>query len=92
MRRDHKNFDGKARLAIQDVVRKAWHSIAPNAGGKLDAIPLRVFTDLNHCRFEGSEVACAEPPSLLLVVRDVLKVFNPRRLTEEEAHLSKACA
>ena len=29
---------------------------------------------------------------LLLVVGDVFKVFNPRRLTEEVAHLSKAWA
>lgn len=59
---------------------------------KLDAIPLWVIADLNHCRFKGSEVACAEPTSLLLVVGDVLKVFNPRRLIEEVTHLSKACA
>lgn len=34
MRRNHKNLDVSARYAIENVVRKAWHSIAPNAGTK----------------------------------------------------------
>ena len=92
MRRDHKNLDVSARLPIEDIVRKARHSIAPNTGSKLDAIPLWIFADLDHCRFKGGEVACAESPSLFFVVGDVLKVFNPRRLIEEVGHLSKACA
>lgn len=92
MRRDHKNLNVRARLAIEDVVRKPRHSIAPNTGGKLHAVPLRIFTNLDHRCVEGSEIPCAEPGPLLLVVCDVLKVFNPRRITEEVTHLSKAWA
>ena len=92
MRCNHKNLDVTAREAIENVVRKARHSIAPNAGSKLGTIPLRVLTDLDHCSFEGSEVPRAESPSLFFVVGDVLKVFCPSRLVEEVAHLSKACA
>ena len=92
MGRDHKILDVGARKAKEDVVRKSRHSIAPNAGSKLDAVSLWVFTDLDHCRFKGSEVACTESPSLFFVLGDVLKMFNPRRLIEEVGHLSKACA
>ena len=92
MGRDHKNLDVNARQAIENVVRKSGHSMSPYAGSKLDAISLWVFTNLDHCRFKGSEVACTESPSLFFVVGDVLKVFNPRRLIEEVGHLSKACA
>ena len=92
MRRNNKNLHIGASLAIEDVVGKAQYSIKPNARGKLDTIPLRVFTDLDHRRLKGSKVAGAESRSLLLVVGDVLKVFNPCCLTEEVAHLSKAWA
>ena len=92
MWRNNKNLNIVASLAIDDVVGKAQYSIKPNAGGKLHPIPLRVLTDLDHCRFKGSKVAGAESMSLLLVVGDVFKVFNPRRLAEEVAHFSKAWA
>ena len=52
----------------------------------------RVRTDLDHCRVKGSKVAGAESVSLFLVIGDVFKVFNPRRLAEEVAHFSKAWA
>ena len=68
------------------------YSMASNPGRMLDAISLRVFADLHHRRFKGREVACAETPPLLLVVGDMLKVFDPRRLIEEVTHLSKVCA
>jgi hypothetical protein len=92
MWRNHENFDVRAGLAIEDVVRKTRHSIATNAGSKLNAIPLRIFTNFDHCRFKSGKVARAESWSLLLVVGNVLKVFSPCCLIEEVAHLSKACA
>lgn len=80
---DHKYLDVNARLAIEDVVRKARYPISPNARGKLDAISPRVLTDFDHCRLKGSKIARAKSGSPLLVVSDVFKVFNPRRLTEK---------
>ena len=92
MRGDNKNLNDAARLTIENVVRKARYSITPNTWGKLNTIPLWVFTDLDHCRLESSKISHAESRSTLFVVGDVLKMFNPRRLTEEVAHLSKAWA
>ena len=92
MRRDYKNLNVRARLAIKDVVRKSRRSKAPNTGSMLHAVPLGVFTHLDHRCVEGSEIPCPEPGPLLLVVGNVLKVFNPRRVTEEVTHLSKAWA
>lgn len=92
MRGHHKNLNVYACEAIENVVGEARHSVAPYAGGKLDSISLWVLTDLGHCHIKRSEVARTEPPSLGLVVRDVFKMFYPRRFAEEVAHLSKACA
>ena len=92
MWRNNKNLNIVASLAVEDVVGKAQYSIKPNAGGKLHPIPLRVLTDLDHCHLEGSKIAGAESMSLFLVIGYVLKVFNPRCLTEEVAHFSKAWA
>lgn len=92
VRRDHKNLNVRVQLAVENVVREARHSIAPNTRRKFNAISVRVFANLDHGRFKGSKIACAKARPLLLVVGDVLKVFNPRRLTEKVAHLSKDCA
>jgi hypothetical protein len=92
MRRNNENLYFVASLAIEDVVGKAQYSMKPNARCKLDTIPLWVLTDLDHSRLKGSKVAGAQSMSLLLVISDVLKVFNPRCVTEEVAHLSKAWA
>ena len=54
---NNKNFDFCARLAIEDVLWKPWHTIAANAGNKFNAIPLWVFADLDHRRFKRREVA-----------------------------------
>ena len=64
--------------------------MSPNTGWKLDAITLRVLTDLDHCDIKRSEVACAESGSTLFVESDVLEVFNPRRLTEESSSLEQS--
>ena len=77
MRRDYKNLNVRARLAIEDVVRKSRHSKTPNTWRMLHTVPLRVFTNLDHRRVEGSEIPCPKAGPLLLVVGDVLKVFNP---------------
>lgn len=77
MRRDHKNLNVRVQLAVENVVREARHSIAPNTRRNFNAIPLRVFANLDHGRLEGSKVARAKARPLLLVVGDVLKVFNP---------------
>jgi hypothetical protein len=92
MRCNHENLDVTACQPIENVVRKAWHPVAPNARGKLDTIPLRVLTDLDHCSIEGGEVTCPQSPSLFFIVGDVLKVFYPSRIAEEIAHLSRAWA
>ena len=118
MRRNNKNLNIVASLAIDDVVGKAQYSIKPNARGKLRflgseskfaqpkagpegsvlcteaklASDPNNRTNLDHCHLEGSKIAGAESMSLFLVIGDVLKVFNPRCLTEEVAHFSKAWA
>ena len=92
VRRDNKNLNVSAQLAIEDIERKSRYSIAPNARWKLHWIHLRVFTNLDHCSVKGGQVAFTEPTTLLLVVRDVLKVFNPCRLSKRVTHLSRAWA
>ena len=87
---DDKNLNVHARLPIEDVVWESRHSIAPNLGRKLDTIALRGLTNLDHCGIKRGEITPTESRLTSLVVGNVLKVFNSRRLSEEITHLSRA--
>ncbi len=86
------NFYLGTHHAIQDVERKPRHTKTPDARRKLNAIPARRFTHMNHCRIERSQVMGTETSLTIFIVGNVLQVFNPRRLMEEVIHFSRASA
>ena len=90
MRRDHEHFDVRTRPAIENAVGKARYSIPPNTGRKFDAIPVRIFTDLDHRSLESRKITRAQADALRFVVGDVLKMLNARHLNEEVTHFSNA--
>ena len=87
-----KNFNVRVRPPIQDVVRKAWYSIAADTGRKLDSVAVWSFTDPDHCRVESGQITRPESRLASLIVGHVLKVLSSRGLVKEVTHLSKACA
>ena len=92
MRGDDKNLNFGTRLAIKDVVWKAQYSTAANTREQLDTIPVWILANLDHCRLKCRKITRTECRLAFLIVGDVFKVFNPRRLAKEVAHLSKAWA
>lgn len=92
MQRDRKKLDFRARLTIENVVRRARNAIPPDGWRKFGAKPLRVFANFDHRCFKGTEVPCAKAWAAPFGVGDVFKVRIARQRAEEVAHMSNAWA
>jgi len=92
MQRDRRKLDFRARLTIENVVRRARNAIPPDGWRKFGAKPLRVFANFDHRCFKGTEVPCAKAWAAPFGVGDVFKVRIARQRAEEVAHMSNAWA
>ncbi len=77
-------------MAVEDVERKSWDPITPNARRQFDWETFWICAHLDHCCVKGSKVALAESTKLRLIVGHVLKVFNPCSLGEKITHFNRA--
>ena len=92
VRSDDQDLNVSTHLPVENVVREAWNTIAPNIWRELDPIAVRSFANLDHGCVKGTKITRTKTGLLRLVVSDVFKVLNSRRWVEEVTHLRSAWA